>query len=230
MATTPTVLLIEDDPKVRSLVRDTLSMEGYRILESECVEAGMHLFSTQKPDLVVLDLKLPDGDGLDACRRIRQSQAGPNTPVIILTAEANLESKLSGLSMGADQYLVKPLHPLELLQWVKALLRRVQFDAASGTRITVGDLQLMVESREAWYQSMPLTRLTAKEFDLLHFLVKSRPRVVSRQDLIARLWKTVTVDHVVDTHISNLRKKLPTAVSDRIQNIPGKGFRYFEEG
>jgi len=82
MAPTPTILLIEDDPKVRSLVRDTLSMEGYRILESECVEAGMHLFSTRKPDLVVLDLKLPDGDGLDACRRIRQSQSGPTTPVI----------------------------------------------------------------------------------------------------------------------------------------------------
>jgi len=223
-----TILIVEDDERVRDMLKLSLTQAGFRVLESEQVAAGFQLFVSKEPDLVVLDLDLPDGSGLDVCQKIRASSARPNTPIIILTANSDLETKLSGLSYGADQYLVKPIHPLEFMQWVNALLRRVEFESGGGTRLEVGELSLYTESREAWFQNMPLTRLTGKEFELLYYLVKNRPRVCSRKDILNRLWKTVAVDHVVDTHMTNLRKKLPTVISDKLQNIPGKGFRYFE--
>jgi len=228
MAEQKTILIVEDDATVRDMLSLALTQQGFRVLKSDQVGAGFQLFLSKEPDLVVLDLDLPDGSGLDVCQKIRSSSARPKTPVIILTANSDLETKLSGLSYGADQYLVKPIHPLEFMQWVNALLRRVEFESGGGTRLVVGELSLHTESREAWFQSMPLTRLTGKEFELLYYLVKNRPKVISRKEILSRLWKTVTVDHVVDTHMSNLRKKLPTVISDKLQNIPGKGFRYFE--
>jgi DNA-binding response OmpR family regulator len=228
--TKETVLIVEDDAEIRHMLRDSLALDGFRVIESGEAERGFQLFVTREPDLVVLDIQLPDGDGFDVLRRIRASQGNAKTPVIMLTAQGQLESKLTGLSAGADQYLVKPVHPLEFMQWVKALLRRVEFESGGGTKLVVGELTLMLETREAWYESMPLTRLTPKEFELLHYLVKNRDRAVSRKEILSKLWKTVAVDHTVDTHIRNLRKKLPTVIADRIQNVRGKGFNYFFEG
>ncbi|OIO10899.1 MAG: hypothetical protein AUJ52_03035 [Elusimicrobia bacterium CG1_02_63_36] len=209
------------------MLRDSLALDGFRVIESDSAERGFQLFVTQEPDLVVLDIQLPDGNGFDVCRKIRSGSGKAKTPVIMLTAQGQLEAKLTGLSAGADQYLVKPVHPLEFMQWVKALLRRVEFESGGGTKIVLGELTLMLETREAWFESMPLTRLTPKEFELLHYLVKHRDRVISRKEILSKLWRTVAVDHTVDTHVLNLKKKLPTVIADRIQNVRGKGFHYF---
>ncbi len=225
--TKETILIVEDDPVVRHLLRDSLALDGFRVIESDSAERGFQLFVTREPHLVVLDIQLPDGTGFDVCRKIRASTGKAKTPVIMLTAQGQLEAKLEGLAVGADQYLVKPIHPLEFMQWVKALLRRVEFESGGGTKLVVGELTLMLETREAWFESMPLSRLTPKEFELLHYIVKNRDRVVSRKEILSKLWKTVAVDHTVDTHVRNLRKKLPTVIADRIQNVRGKGFHYF---
>ncbi|PCI39912.1 MAG: DNA-binding response regulator [Elusimicrobia bacterium] len=222
-----TILIVEDDPAIRHMLRDSLAIDGFRVIESDSAERGFQLFVTREPDLVVLDVQLPDGSGFDVCRKIRASSGKSKTPIMMLTAQGHLESKITGLSAGADQYLVKPVHPLEFMQWVKALLRRVEFESGGGTKLVLGELTLMVETREAWFESMPLSRLTPKEFELLHYLVKHRDRVVSRKEILSKLWKTVAVDHTVDTHVRNLRKKLPTVISDRIQNVRGRGFHYF---
>ena len=224
-----TVLVIEDDPLVRELVREALSQDGHRLLEADGVVVGMNLFKTRKPDLLILDLRLPDGDGLEFCRKVRESGAAAATPVIILTAQTLLEEKLLGFKAGADQYLCKPVAPQELRMWVEALLRRVQFDKEEGDVVKAGELAIDLQAHLVRFRDQAIPYLTGKEFDLLAYLVKKRPKVVSRKDILSKLWHQVSVDHVVDTHISNLRRKLPPEVSDKLQNVPGVGFRYFEE-
>jgi DNA-binding response OmpR family regulator len=175
-----------------------------------------------------LDNYLPDISGLDICRRIRSHGSLFATPVIMLTGQAGLEEKEAGFAAGADQYLVKPVSPRELILWVQALLRRLGFDNEEGVTLAVGDLEIDKTSYLVRFQGQVMPHLTGKEFDLLYFLVKHRPKVLSRKQILSQLWHTITVDRVVDTHISTLRRKLPTLLSDRIQNLPGRGFRYFE--
>lgn len=223
-----TVLVVEDDPLVRDLVREALSQDGHRLLEADGVSVGMNLFKTRKPDLILLDLRLPDGDGLEFCRKVRESGA-PATPVIMLTAQTQLEEKILGFKAGADQYLCKPVLPQELRMWVEALLRRVEFDRDEGDVVKAGDLAIELRTHLVRFRGQTIPYLTGKEFDLLAYLVKKRPKVVSRKEILGKLWHQVSVDHVVDTHLSNLRRKLPPEVSDKLQNVPGAGFRYFEE-
>ncbi|TBR25923.1 response regulator transcription factor [bacterium] len=221
-----TVLMVEDDAGVRAPLRAAFEAAGYRVLEADGIAVGLNEFRTKEPDLVVLDVELPDGTGLDACRSIRAHKTLSKTPVIMLTGRGGLEQKGEGFEAGADHYLVKPVHPKELLLWAGSLLRRTGEDAGAGA-VTAGELSVDREAMVARFKGEPLPKLTVKELELLHFLVLKRPAVVSRKHILSKLWRTVAVDHVVDTHIANLRKKLPAEVSDRIQNVPGKGFRYF---
>lgn len=223
-----TILLVEDDPEVRQPLKAALEEKGYRVIESDRAEVGFQLFVTRRPDLVVLDLDLPDGYGLDITLRIRKSKGKSKTPIIILTAHSDVDTKMAGLDFGADQFLVKPVAPEEFIRWVGALLRRVEFESGEGAQLTVGELTLRIESREAFHGKTAVPALTAKEFELLHYLVKNRTRVVSRKEILSKVWKTVAVDHTVDTHIGNLRKKLPVEIADKIQNVRGRGFRYFD--
>lgn len=220
------ILLVEDDAELRGIMREALLGAGYRVLEAEGIEVGLHLFRAQKPDLAVLDVNLPDGSGLDLCRGIRASKSLSATPVIMLTGQGKLEEKSAGFGAGADQYLVKPVQPGELLLWVEALLRRLKIDRGEGDEAAFGDLVIDLKSQLVRVRGQVLSNLTTKEFELLYFLAKRSPQILSRKFILSHLWHTITVDHVVDTHITNLRKKLPSDISDRIQNIPGKGFRY----
>lgn len=224
-----TILVVEDQATIRALVKDTLEAAGYRVLEADTVAVGLHLFRTQKPDLALVDLELPDGSGLDVCRGIRSSADRRATPVVILTAKARLEDKEQGFSTGADQYLVKPVPPKELTLWVEALLRRLAFDRDEGPLLEAGDCVIDSAAHLVRYKGEPIANLTAKEFDLFRFLVRKRPQVLSRKFILTHLWHTVAVDQLVDTHMSNIRRKLPRELSDRLQTVPGKGFRYFDE-
>lgn len=220
------ILVIEDDSSIRSMIRDLLAPEGHRLLEADGAQVGMHLFRSRKPDLVLLDVELPDGNGREVCRKMRASESLGATPVIMLTGQAKLADKLSGFDVGVDQYLTKPIHPKELLMWVRALLRRVDYDNEEGDELRSGELSIDLKAHLVRFREQTIGRLTGKEFDLLYYLVKKSPHVLSRKYILSNLWHTIAVDHVVDTHISNLRKKLPPEVSDRVQNVPGKGFRY----
>lgn len=226
MAERKKILVIEDDRVAREMAADTLSGAGYRVIEAEGAEIGLHVFRTEKPDLVVLDLNLPDGNGLDVCRKMRESSVAPDVPIIMLTGRKEVEDKVSGLTAGADQYLGKPVHPRELVAWVEALLRRLEFDKDTGGRIEAGELSIHLDEHIVRYKGESVTNLTGKEFDLLCLLVKRSPKVLSRRQILSQLWKTITVDRVVDVHMSNLKKKLPTRLADRLQNLPGKGYRF----
>ena len=228
MAEPKKLLLVEDDEVLRRGLRAALEGSGYRVSEAEGLEAGLHLFRTQKPDLVVLDVQLPDGSGLDICRKIRSGQSGPKTPVIMLTGKSELEEKGAGFAAGADQYLIKPVHPRELLMWVEALLRRLSYDQGDDEILRVGELEVDRKAYLARWRGAALPELTGKEFELLYFLVRHRPKLLTRKHILSTLWHTVAVDNVVDKHIGHLRKKLPPELADRVQNVPGKGFRFFE--
>lgn len=222
------ILIIEDDADTRKMLKDTLLSAEYQVIESDCISAGYHLFQTKTPDLVLLDVNLPDGNGVDLCRKIRDHKTLPDVPIIMLTGNSQLEDKEAGFSAGADQYLVKPVPPRELLLWVKALLRRLALDKDEGDVLKAGDLSIEIDSHLVKFKDQVIPHLTGKEFELLHFLVRNRPKVLSRKGILSKLWHTVTVDHVVDTHMTNLRKKLPQELADKLQCIPGRGFRFFE--
>lgn len=227
MAGPKTILLVEDDALVRAPMRAALEGAGYRVLESDLVAVGLNEFRTKSPDLVLLDVELPDGTGLEFCRAVRAHKTLSKTPVIMMTGRGGIEQKGEGFEAGADHYLVKPVHPREVLMWVESLLRRVGLEREEGDALEAGDLSIDRKALVVRYKGEALPGLTAKEVELLFFLVRKRPQVLSRKYILSNLWKTVAVDHVIDTHIGNLRKKLPAEVSDRVQNVPGKGFRYF---
>ncbi|MEK7383217.1 MAG: response regulator transcription factor [Elusimicrobiota bacterium] len=227
-AASKTILIVEDDSHMRLLLRTTLAGAGHRVLEAEGVVAGLHLFHAHKPDLVILDRNLPDGDGVEACRKIRANQEGFDTPVIVLTGEGSLDKKASGFEAGVDQYLLKPIQTRELILWVGALLRRKGYESGEADLVRAGALSIDAKSYLVRFHDQTIPNLTSKEFELLHYLVKNRPQVISRQNVLSKLWHTVSVDNLVDVHLSNLRKKLPGELSDKIQTVPGKGFRFFE--
>lgn len=205
-----------------------LSAAGFQVVPADTIESAWLLFLEHRPRLAVLDIELPDGSGVELTQKIRAHKELQDTPVILLTAKGGLESKKGGFEAGADQYLVKPVSPDELVLWAKALLRRLALDHGEGDVLRAGDLELDAKAHRVLWQGTPLPRLTVKEFDLLYFLVEKRPKVMSREMILKQVWDTITVDHVVDAHLHKLRKKLPPAVSDRLQNIPGKGFRFIE--
>jgi len=223
-----TVLLVEDDALVRRDVALALAAEGFRVIESDLGKVGWELFLSKRPDLAILDLTLPDIGGIELCEKIRGHKELGRTPVIILTGRSQPDDKLSGFKAGADQYLVKPVAPTELALWAEALLRRVALDAGETDILRIGELELDNNSRMVRYRGEEVPYLTAKEFDLLYFLAKKRPQVLSRKQILSTLWRTVAVDGLVDTHLYNLRRKLPQALADRIQAVRGKGFRFLE--
>lgn len=222
------ILLIEDDPTTRRVARMALAAKGYRVLEADSVASGLHQLFSEEPNLVVIDLELPDGSGLDICRKVREHKTLHALPLVLLTGHGKLDEKLDGFGAGADQYLVKPVDPLEFGSWVEALLKRVQADRGEGRELNAGELTILPDSHLVRYGGHEIADLTPKEFDLLCALVKNRPRVLSRQFILSKVWKTVAVDNLVDTHLYKLRKKVPEELAQRIQAIPGRGFRYLE--
>ncbi|MBI3552343.1 MAG: response regulator transcription factor [Elusimicrobia bacterium] len=223
-----TILVVEDDAAARHAVEMALSAAGHRVIATDSVASGWHLFSTECPDLAILDIQLPDGTGIELCERIRGHKERKATPVIILTSKGEFESKQTGFSAGADQYLVKPVPMKELALWAEALLKRLDYAAEDGDELKAGPCAIDLKSHIVRWNDVQISNLTGKEFDLLYFLVKKRPKVMSRKQILSQLWHTITVDHVVDTHLTNLRKKLPQELADKIQTLPGKGFRYLE--
>lgn len=219
-----TLLLVEDESSVREGFQAVLSAQGHRVIATDMVKTAWPIFLSQSPDLAILDLGLPDGSGLDLCSKIRAHPELGLTPVIILTAQSDFDCKRSGFEAGADQYLVKPLAADELVLWVNALLRRAL--QGEDESIRAGECEVDLKTHLVRFRGAVISDLTPKEFELFYFLVKKQPQVLSRKYILTHLWHTVCVDQVVDTHLSKLRKKLPQELVDKIQSVPGKGFRF----
>jgi DNA-binding response OmpR family regulator len=229
--TAQTVLIIEDDRNTANLVRLYLEREGFRVLAAGDGDSGLGLARQHAPDLVILDLMLPHLDGWEVCRRLRQQS---DIPVIMLTARGEEIDRVAGLTLGADDYVVKPFRPRELVARVKAVLRRAPLMGPRTISIlTHGDVQLDLEKRRLTVSGVRVA-LTPHEYALLEALMSSPGRTFTREELIMRLYRrgeAVVVDRVVDVHMGKLRQKIEKDPADPrlILTVRGIGYRFIDD-
>lgn len=215
-----TILVVEDEPNIADLVDLYLSREGFRVLKKATGEEGLAAVRDQRPRLVVLDVGLPDIDGLEVCRRIRATSA---LPVIFLTARADEIDRVLGLELGADDYLTKPFAPAELVARVKAVLRRTD-GPQTAEIVQAGSAVVDVGRREIRVDDIPVD-FTTKEFDLLRFLADRAGLAMSRQQILDQVWghDWFGDERTVDVHIAQVRKKLGNSCT--IATVRGVGYR-----
>lgn len=215
-----TILVVEDEPNIADLVDLYLSRDGYRVLKQATGEAGLAAVRDHRPRLVILDVGLPDIDGLEVCRRIRATSA---LPVIFLTARADEIDRVLGLELGADDYLTKPFAPAELVARVKAVLRRTD-GPQTAEILQAGSAVVDVGRREIRVDDAPVD-FTTKEFDLLRFLADRAGLAMSRQQILDQVWghDWFGDERTVDVHIAQVRKKLGDSCT--IATVRGVGYR-----
>ncbi|UPK76675.1 response regulator transcription factor [Nocardioidaceae bacterium SCSIO 66511] len=221
------VLVVEDDESVRDVVRRYLEHDGYDVLLAHDGREGLRAAQEHSPDLVVLDLMLPELDGLTVCKAIR-GQPDPYVPIVMLTALGEVDDRITGLELGADDYVTKPFSPKELVLRIRSVLRRASVDVADDTPLVDGDLCLDRAARTATLRDEPL-HLTVREFDLLSFLLSNAGHAYSRSDLLDKVWGWSFGDHsTVTVHVKRLRHKIERdpASPDRIATVYGVGYRY----
>ena len=219
-----TVVVVEDDPHIADLVGLYLRREGFRVLLARDGDEGMALVGREDPAIVILDVGLPGGrDGFDVCRELR---AKGDLPVLFLTARDDETDRIVGLELGADDYVVKPFSPRELVARVKAILRRARGQApAPQDVVTVGDLEVDHRRREARVAGQ-VVALATREFDLLAFLSANSGLALSRQQLLDGVWGADWYgdERTVDVHVAQLRKKLGSALP--LTTVWGVGYRF----
>jgi len=224
------VLVVEDEPDIRNLIVHHLTRDGFRCRAVASGAEALQRVKAATPDLIVLDLMLPGMDGLDVCRRLRSDPASAGVPIIMLTAKADEVDRVLGLEMGADDYVVKPFSPKELVARVRAVLRRARPPAA-GQILTGGGIHLDPARHQVTVAGAPV-ELTPKEFELLQALLESAGRVLSREHLLSKVWGYARADEIesrtVDVHVRRLRAKLGDE-SRRIATVKSIGYR-FEAG
>ncbi len=201
-----TVLVVEDEPRIASLVRDYLEHAGFAVLTAGDGAGGLALARTRRPDAIVLDLGLPRVDGLDVIRTLRRDST---VPIVILTARGDETDRITGLELGADDYVVKPFSPRELVARVRAVLRRAGMPPLSDERIRAGDLELDMARRRVTV-GRRVVELTPTEFELLATLAREPGRVWTRSQLLDAVhgFSLETYERAIDGHIRNLRHKL----------------------
>ncbi len=219
------VAVVDDDPSVRALVVNQLEQSGFRTAEFTTAGAFYEFLDAQKPDLVILDRGLPDGDGLDVCKHMRERARFAAIPVLVLTGRNEELDRVLGLELGADDYITKPFSTLELVARVKTQLRRQERQVESDTIEVAGILRLDLRRYEVTVEGQKV-ELTPTEFRVLRILAEKPGWVLSRNQILDALWgdDKVVIDRTVDLHITNLRKKLGAA-ADLIKSIRGVGYK-----
>jgi two-component system response regulator RegX3 len=221
----PKVLVVEDEGAIAVPLAEHLEREGFDTEVTDTIEAASAAFNNNPPDLILLDVMLPDGDGRDLCRQIRTRS---DVPIIMLTARGEEIDRIVGLELGADDYVVKPFSAGELVARMRAIMRRGRATARKGP-IDVGPIHLDPASRTVTKDGEPV-ELAAKEFDLLHMLMANAGQVVRREDIMDEVWDPhwFGPTKTLDVHISWLRKKLEETPSDPqyITTVRGVGFKF----
>jgi DNA-binding response OmpR family regulator len=224
-----TILVVDDEPKIVDLARDYLEHAGYAVLTAGDGRTGLALARTRTPDLVVLDLGIPEPDGLDVIRAIRRES---NLPIVVLSARDDELDKLIGLELGADDYITKPFSPRELVARVKAVLRRAEPLEAPSDLIRAGGVTLDLPRMAVDVDGRSID-LTPTEFELLATLARRPGRIFTRAQLLDALRGTSfeSYERAIDTHVKNLRRKLePDPRSPRyVLTVYGVGYRFAEE-
>ena len=227
METKTTIAIIDDDNSVRKSVALNLEQEGFKVLEAEDGEKGISLVEEKKPDVIILDIKMPRKDGFQVCKELRNK--GISTPLILLTARSEEVDKVLGLELGADDYLAKPFGMLELVARVKALLRRNK-SAKELEKVEFSGIKIDFKAYKAEKESKPID-LSAREYRLLKCLIAKKGSVVTRDELLDEVWgyNTYPTTRTVDNHIARLRQKIEEKNSKtpkHILTVHGVGYKF----
>jgi DNA-binding response OmpR family regulator len=227
------VLIVDDEPNIVDVVRGYLEREGFEVEAAFDGPSALGCARESKPDLVVLDVMLPGLDGIEVCRQLRQFS---NAYVLMLTARAEEVDRIIGLTVGADDYLIKPFSPRELVARVRAMLRRPRTQAAQDSGdaedvpLRLSDLVVNRTHHTVSRNSVEID-LTAREFALLAMLAEHPGRVFTRAQILDRIWASEFYDeHVVEVHLGNLRRKLGVDTTKYVQTVRGVGYRAVEDG
>jgi DNA-binding response OmpR family regulator len=224
-----TILVVDDDHKLISLLEMYLKREGFRVIAAHDGAEALDLFARRRPDFIILDLLLPQIDGISVCRQIRQTS---HVPILMLTAKVEEADKIVGLQVGADDYVSKPFSPRELVARVRAILRRAGAHELPVSRLARGSLLMDFDRYEVFVDGREV-QLTTSEFKLLRTLMESPGRVFTRDQLLATIYasnEAVVVDRAIDVHIGRLREKLGDDPAEPrfIQTIRGVGYKLRE--
>ena len=222
----PKILIVDDEPNIVETVKYNLEKSGFRTLTAHDGKLALELAQREQPDLITLDVMLPEKDGWEVCRLLRQDPRTRAIPVIMLTVKGDESDKVIGLEMGADDYLTKPFSPKELVARVKAILRRTKEPVAEEV-LTVGDVHMDLGRHLVRLKDKPV-ELTTKEFELLRALVEAKGRVLGRELLLDRVWgleQSLEIEtRTVDVHVGQLRKKLKHEAK-RLVTVKNVGYR-----
>ena len=221
------ILIIEDEKNILELVKYNLEEAGFRVFTAVRGDTGLDQARKQKPDLIILDLMLPEIDGFEICKTLKQNEKTARVPIIMLTAKGQEADKIVGLELGADDYVTKPFSPRELLARVRAVLRRIKEKPAKEIR-KIGTLELDQGKHLVMLKGKPV-EITSKEYDLLKTLLEADGRVLTREYLLDKVWgyaQSINIEtRTVDMHIGQLRKKLKTEAY-RIITVKNTGYRF----
>ncbi|WP_027308362.1 response regulator transcription factor [Caloramator sp. ALD01] len=224
------VLIVEDEASIRKFVRINLERNRFTVFEAESGEQALELFSLVKPDVVVLDVMLPKIDGFEVLRRIRE--VDNNVIVIMLTAKSQDMDKIMGLEIGADDYMVKPFNPLELIARINTIFRRINKDNVQKQELKSHNIKVDLESMKVFKDDKEIN-LTPKELEILLFFIKNEGRVLSRNDILDYVWGKNYFGEVktVDVHVRRLREKIEDDSSNPkyIETVWGYGYRWRRE-
>jgi len=230
-----TILVVEDHRTTRTFLADNLSADGFEVLEADSVSEARHLLESSFPDLAIIDLGLPDGDGLELLERVRDADrvAGrldPDLPLLVLSGRVSELDRLRGFSRGCDDYIVKPFSYYELSARVRALLRRTRRRPGTG-RMRIGSLELDPLSRMVWLRGEPVA-LSKKEYALLRALAAEPTRVFTREELLRGVWgfRAMGATRTLDSHAFRLRQKLNRDGDRFVVNVWGVGYRLVDGG
>jgi two-component system phosphate regulon response regulator PhoB len=225
---TSRVLIIEDEPDIRKTIDYNLSKESFRVFQAGSIAEGEKSILENTPDVIILDLMLPDGSGLTLCRDVKSNDDTKHIPIILLTAKADEVDRVIGFELGADDYVTKPFSVRELILRVKAILKRglSESEKLNKSEFTFGELRLNLDAHQIFINNDEIA-FTALEFRLLKHLIDRRGRVQTRDQLLEEVWgySAEVTTRTVDTHIKRLREKLGSS-GDYIQTIRGVGYRF----
>ena len=221
------ILIIEDEKNMVEGLRFNLEARDYLVSAALDGETGLKKAAEEKPDLVLLDLMLPGINGYEVCKRLKESQ--PDTPIVMLTAKSQEADIVTGLDLGADDYITKPFSVLELLARINALLRRSSSDRSLPEEMHIGNLEINFKKYQA-QKGGEVLELSPREFEILRFLLERKGEVVSRDDLLNEVWgyESFPYTRTIDAHIATLRKKIEDRPEkpERIITIHGKGYKF----
>jgi DNA-binding response OmpR family regulator len=221
------ILVVDDEPKVARLARDYLEKNGFRVLTAGDGQSALAIARREKPDLVILDLMLPNIDGREVCRILRRES---DVPIIMLTALSEEIDQVTGLEIGADDYITKPFSVRTLVARVRALLRRTRGDVKTPGILRVGELEIDSAKYSVMFKGISI-KLTPNEFKLLFLLADRAGQTLTREQLLDNLHGAASsIDRSVDSHIKNLRRKLEVASGESmIETVYGIGYRFIEK-